>query len=201
MSGPIRNDRPQAAASAPRNPAPQAAAALERSPSMDGDVFNSSPEQLKAAEAVVARVVALSEGSLPLNNAKKKAFLAEARPLLAEAEKAESRLFFAHSPKMDALRDATDKLKNKIEWAEMRSGEKPMPDPVNPFRPLFPASKASEDLLSRGGFWTLLGLPVAIVAPIVDTFDTLARPLQLVAYPFHWLGNQAHKLVQLTGNG
>lgn len=202
MSGPIRNERPQGPTPGPRPLAKPAAAEAEAlASSLSTDVFHSNPEQLKAAEATLARVRVLAEGSLPLSNAKKKAFLQEARALMAEAQQAESRLFFANSPSLEASREAVSKLQSKIEWAEMRSGEKPMPAPVNPFRPLFPVSKASEDLLSKGGLWALVGIFPAIIAPVVDTIDLVTRPVQALAWPFHALFNLGHKGVQQLGIG
>lgn len=201
MSGPIRNERPQGPTPGPR-PLPKAAAEPEAlASSLSTDVFRSNPEQLKAAQATLARVQVLAEGSLPLSNAKKKAFLQEARALLAEAEQAESRLFFANSPSLESSREAVSKLRTKVEWAEMRSGEKPMPAPMNPFRPLFPVSKASEEMLSQGGLWALVGIFPAIVAPVIDTIDLVTRPVQAVVWPFHALFNLGHKGVQQLGIG
>lgn len=204
MSGPIRNERTQATGLPARAASAPSPTSVERGPSMEGDVFNSSPEQLKAAQAVIVEAGRLAEGKLPLSNEKKKAFVAEAKAVLAQAEQAESRLFFARDGQdRHAGFDAVSKLRDKVALAERRmGGDSPLGEPLNPFRPLFQVTKASEDLMSRGGLWAIIGIAPLIVAPVIDTMDLVSRPIQAVVWPFHALGNVVHKhLLQPAGIG
>lgn len=194
MTTPVSNSntvKPQPRAAKPAAPAakPEASSNVGF---MSDAIMNKAPskEALRQARADVAALASMP--SIPLSNSAKKAWLADANARLTKAEKGAELLqdaSFWHksvpNAESDKARDTVLDFKDTIEDCEMRAGLKPYPRPLNPFRPLNQATDAVTGNMGNpvGAVVGVVALPVTIV---VDAMDKVTRPVQAVAYPFHW---------------
>lgn len=65
--------------------------------------------------------------------------------------------------------------------------------PLNPFRPLFGATRSLESTASQGGLGgALAGLGLLVTVP-ADLADAVTRPLQLLAWPLAYADYALHR--------
>lgn len=150
-------------------------------------------EQAKKAIAELANTPAI-----PLSNAAKKTWLETEKKRQAAAEKANEVLngaWMDQKISMDDLDAATKPLQDhaeKIARCEERAGLKPLPKPLNPFRPLGEFTSGLTNGVPNnalGGVIAGFGLMVTIP---LDIMDGVTRPIQAAVWPVAeaWRGIQ-----------
>jgi hypothetical protein len=160
--------------------------------------------QIADAKKTIAKLA--DAPSIPLKNAEKAAWIADAKTRLAGAEAALDVLRDAEWEKLlpaaelDAARDAVYDYADKIESAEVRAGIKPQPKPLNPFRPLFEYSKSIGNA-PNNIFGALIASFGIIVAIPLDIADLVTRPIQAVMWPVAHAWNGIQKVGQKLGIG
>lgn len=154
--------------------------ALSSAPSM-------TLEQAKKAIADLANTP-----SIPLSNAAKKTWLDTEKKRQAAAEKANDVLSDAwmnQKISMDELDAATQPMQDhadKIARCEERAGLKPLPKPLNPFRPLGEFTSGLTNNVGNnvlGGI--IAGFGVMVTIPL-DIVDGVTRPIQAAVWPVAW---------------
>jgi hypothetical protein len=205
----VQTTRP--AAAQPAKTAVKAAAPKATAPSMDldsadfGSFRKATPAQLDQARKAIAALA--QTPSIPLKNAEKGAWLEAAKKRQAEAEKGLEVLrdaeFFnkqLSTEEVDALSEAVSKHADQIESCEQRAGLKPMPKPLNPFRPLGEYTRGLNSLPNN--VFGALVKSIGIMATIpMDIVDGITRPVQAVLWPVAWAWRGVQKAGSAIGIG
>jgi hypothetical protein len=145
--------------------------------------------------------------SIPLSNEKKKTWLETEKKRQDAAEKASevlSNAWMDGKLSMDDMDKATEPLHahaDLIARCEERAGLKPLPTPLNPFRPLFGFTNGLGNNLPNnalGGIVAAFGVMIAIP---LDIADMVTRPIQAAVWPFAWAWHGAQKAGHAIGIG
>jgi hypothetical protein len=163
-----------------------------------------SAAAIAAAKKTIAELAATP--GIPLRNEAKQGWLETAKKKQGAAEKALDVLRDAEWEKkmpaaeVDAAHDAVLKHADKIESCEQRAGLKPVPKPLNPFRPLGEYTAGLGNLPNNafGGIIAAFGIMVTIPLDIVDG---ITRPIQAVLWPVAHAWRGAVKLGNMVGIG
>lgn len=198
-------------AKTPAKKAPQAAPAPKRDEfSMDFDRLSfgkPAPTAAQIAEAKKAIDALAAAPSIPLSNKAKTAWLTEAKKQQAAAKAALDVLSDAEWEKkipaaeVDKARDAVYAHADKIERCEERAGLKPLPKPLNPFRPLFEYTSGIGNGLPNNAFGGIIAAFGIMIAIPLDIADMVTRPIQVVMWPVAQVWRGVQKAGHMVGIG
>lgn len=160
-------------------------------PKMDLDSLSfGRPAPTAAAIAAAKKTIAelAATPSIPLRNEAKQGWLESAKAKQAAADAALDVLRDAEWEKkmpaedFDAAHDAVLAHEGKIASCEQRAGLKPLPKPLNPFRPLGEYTAGLGNLPNNAFGAIIASVGIMVTIPL-DIVDGITRPIQAALWP------------------